>query len=271
MVLAGYARQDTLRTDAKFEIVIADDGSREETRTMIAAQRAQFAALGVAIAHVWQSHKGYFGKMAIMNRAIVAARGEYLVVADGDVVPREDFVHSHVAMARKNTFLAGADFRVGPEATKRLTIEDIRSGLAFSYQFLRSIGQERTRRSVKLWRISLLTRMMDTVNFSPARWSGSNCGAWKSDLVMVGGFDETFRAPGKDDTELGCRLRHAGVHGRHGRHNLICLHLHHGQGNYTQEGRRRNLELLKDTIKSKRTMARIGIGQIVPGDHTVTW
>jgi GT2 family glycosyltransferase len=269
LVLAGYERQDLLSHGGTFEVVIADDGSREETRQMIRGLRERMARVGVPVVHAWQAHKGYYGKMAIMNRAIVTARGEYLILADGDVIPREDYVRTHGEMARKNTFLAGGDFRVSPEATKRITIEDVRSGRVFDYEFLRSIGQEPTRRRAKLWRRPWLTRLMDAVNVSAARWSGSNCSAWKADLLKVGGFDETFRAPGKDDTELGYRLWHAGVKSRHGRHNVICLHMHHGSGNYTEEGRRRNREILEDTIRTTRVMARVGIPQMVEGDCVV--
>jgi glycosyltransferase involved in cell wall biosynthesis len=275
LVMAGYERQDVLALGGAqdqggvFEVVIADDGSRDETRHMIRALRQRMASVGVPLVHVWQPHKGYYGKMAIVNRAIFAARGEYLILADGDVIPREDYVRTHGEMARPNTFLAGGDFRVGPEATRRVTIEDVRTGRVFDYAFLRSIGQEPTRRRVKLLRAKWVTRALDAANVSPARWSGSNCSAWKADLLRVGGFDETFRAPGKDDTELGHRLWHAGVRSRHGRHNLICLHLHHGSGNYSDEGRRRNREILADTIATKRVMARIGIPQIDAGDHVV--
>ena len=271
LVMAGYERQDVLARGGTFEVVIADDGSREETREMIRALRVRMreAGRGVPVVHVWQAHKGYWGKQAIFNRAIVAARGEYLITGDADVIPREDYVRTHGEMARKNAFLAGGDFRVSPEATTRITIEDVRSGRVFDYAYLRSIGQEPTRRRAKLWRAPWLTRLMDAVNVSPARWSGSNCSAWKEDLLKVGGFDETFRSPGKDDTELGHRLWHAGVKSRHGRHNAICLHMYHGSGNYSEEGRRRNREMLEDTIRTKRVMARIGIPQIVEGDCVV--
>ena len=50
--LWGYARQD--RSD--FEVVIADDGSRDETRQRIDAMRAQ---LPFPLVHVWQEDDGF--------------------------------------------------------------------------------------------------------------------------------------------------------------------------------------------------------------------
>ncbi|MEO8011304.1 MAG: glycosyltransferase, partial [Dokdonella sp.] len=63
--LTGYAYQD--RTD--FELIIADDGSRQDTRALIDAMRPR---LPFALAHVWQEDDG-FRKCRILNRAIETA------------------------------------------------------------------------------------------------------------------------------------------------------------------------------------------------------
>lgn len=261
-VLTGYARQDV--TD--FEVVIADDGSRDPTREFIKQVRPK---LPFPLTHVWQPHKGYYGKMSIMNRAIMAAQSDYLILADGDVIPRHDFVKMHLTVRRPNCFIAGADYRLMEQTTKSLTLDDVRSGRAFKLSFLCTIGQPFSRQFVKLLPATPFSLAFDAVNISPARWSGSNAAAWKADLIKVGGFDETIHAPGKDDTELGHRLWNAGVKSRHARHNTICLHMYHGSGNYSSEGRKRNLEILQDTIKTKRTQARQGIPDIKADDHTI--
>jgi len=79
-VLWGFDAQ----TDQDFEIVIADDGSREDTRQLI----KRFArATDRPIQHIWQEDDG-FQKCRILNKAIVAARGDYLILTDGDCIPR---------------------------------------------------------------------------------------------------------------------------------------------------------------------------------------
>ena len=47
------------------------------------------------------------------------------------------------------------------------------------------------------------------------------------------------------------------------RDNAICMHLYHGEGRFTPEGRATNLGLLAETQRTKRTQARIGIQQII--------
>lgn len=69
-VFWGYMSQS--RRD--FELVIADDGSGEETARVIRAHSGSV----IPVRHVWQRDDG-FRKSRILNKAIVAARGDYLV------------------------------------------------------------------------------------------------------------------------------------------------------------------------------------------------
>src|ERR1700741_35568 len=95
-VLAGYARQ----THSRFEIVIADDGSGDETRACIVRARDTW---GLDIRHVWHEDIG-FRKCRILNRAIEETPAEYLIFTDGDCIPHPDFVRGHVALARPGHF-----------------------------------------------------------------------------------------------------------------------------------------------------------------------
>jgi len=265
-VLHGLARQDF----RDFAILIADDGSRDDNRAAVATICTALAPrFEHPIRHVWQPHRGWYGKASIVNKAITLAQTDYLILADGDVVPRHDYIRTHWELKRPNTFLAGGDFRLNDAATKALTFADIDSGLAFTPQHLLSIGQTKTRKFIKLRPRNWFTELFDRINISPARWSGSNASCWRDLLIKVNGFDESFKSWGKDDTELGTRLWNAGVKSRHVRHNAICMHLYHGEGRFTPEGRATNLGLLAETQRTKRTQARIGIQQII-NDYEVS-
>jgi glycosyltransferase involved in cell wall biosynthesis len=48
------------------------------------------AQIDIPIQHVWQEDDG-FQKCRVMNKAIVASRGEYLIFTDGDCIPHPDF------------------------------------------------------------------------------------------------------------------------------------------------------------------------------------
>ena len=86
-VLWGYNQQIFLN----FEIVIADDGSKEETKIEIENLKKE---VQYSINHVWHEDNG-FQKSQILNKAIVACKAPYIIMSDGDCIPRKDFVAIH--------------------------------------------------------------------------------------------------------------------------------------------------------------------------------
>src|SRR5215212_1771937 len=97
-VLYGYSCQ----SDRDFEIVVADDGSGEETADLIARARKE---MDLRITHVWHEHEG-FRKSLIQNRAIAAAQTEYLIFTDGDCVPRRDMMEVHRSLITPGKYVA---------------------------------------------------------------------------------------------------------------------------------------------------------------------
>ena len=73
------------------EVLIADDGSRDETRQTIERLRRETK---LNIHHVWHEDDG-FQKCRILNRAVEQASGDYLLFSDGDCIPRHDFIEQH--------------------------------------------------------------------------------------------------------------------------------------------------------------------------------
>ena len=98
-VLSAYLSQE----DRDIELLVADDGSTDETRSVVArfAERAAFP-----VRHVWHEDLG-FRAGAIRNRAIAATDAAYIVFTDGDCVPLSGFVASHRALAEPGWFVAG--------------------------------------------------------------------------------------------------------------------------------------------------------------------
>jgi len=112
MVLAGLSRQ----TLTPREIVIADDGSGADTGAVIDAWRAR---LPFAVEHVWHADEG-FRKCAILNKAIVAASGEYLVFFDGDCVPPAHCLAAHAAHAQPQRYVSGGKVLLSPRRSAAL-------------------------------------------------------------------------------------------------------------------------------------------------------
>ena len=98
-VLWGYQAQ----TFRDFEMIIADDGSRNDTRELIDNIRKE---VFFTIQHVWHPDDG-FRKCTILNKGIVASKADYLVISDGDCIPRKDFLQVHLNRRKEGHFLSG--------------------------------------------------------------------------------------------------------------------------------------------------------------------
>ena len=92
------------QTDRDFEIIIADDGSTDSTKQVIEQLKISFP---VTIRHLWQDDQG-FRKTLILNQAIAAAHGDYLVFLDGDCIVQPDFVARHRQLAQKGCLVTGS-------------------------------------------------------------------------------------------------------------------------------------------------------------------
>jgi glycosyltransferase involved in cell wall biosynthesis len=225
-VLWGYAAQIA----KEFEVVIADDGSREETREMLERLRPE---LPFPLVHVWHPDEG-FRKCAIMNKAIVAASGSYVIFSDGDCIPRRDFVLAHLKLRQRGRYLSGGYCKLPKEASHRIDRDAILSGKAFDPDYLAGMGLRKGWFSKHVaggqW-AEILNRMTPT----RASWNGHNSSAFKDDLLAVNGFDERM-VYGGEDRECGERLSRSGLKGRGVRYSAVCIHLDHPRGYVTREG-----------------------------------
>lgn len=249
--LWAYAQQDRL----DFEVVIADDGSREETRQRIEALRAQ---LPFALQHVWQADQG-FRKCRILNRAIEAAQSDYLIFSDGDCLPRADFVAQHLRLREAGRFLGGGYCKLPRELSQRIDRAVIESGTFTRLDWLIAHGLPRGKRSLKLWaRPGWRERLLNAITPTPPRWAGNNASGWKRDLLQVNGFDERMTYGG-EDLELGERLDNAGIRGKQVRFSAICVHLDHDRGYVDPAERAANERIRAQTTQERRTWTEHGI------------
>ncbi len=217
-VLAGYARQRF----GQFEIVIADDGSGDETRQCIERARQEWR---LDIRHVWHEDDG-FRKCRILNRAVAETTAEYLIFTDGDCIPHPDFVAGHVALARNGHFVSGGCIRLGAKATGVIKPEDVLQGRAFNPGWLLEQGEtplnlRKLRLSAPQWQ-----PVMNRITTTRPTWNGHNASTWREEVIAVNGFDERLGYGGLD-REFGERLERCGMRGIQARYSLICLHLDH--------------------------------------------
>jgi glycosyltransferase involved in cell wall biosynthesis len=247
--LWGWANQ----TDRDFELLIADDGSGPETRERIETIREQ---TGLDIQHVWHPDNG-FQKNAILNKAILAAKGDYLIFSDGDCIPRTDFVAVHRQFAKPGMFLSGGYIKLPMALSKKITRVDVESGRAFDPSWL-------TRGGLRggFWNKHVAkgawAGMLNAITTTKPTWNGHNASGWKQDLICVNGFNERMQYGG-GDRELGERLVNFGLRGKQIRYSAIVLHLEHPRGYARQESIAKNKQIRRETVSRRLTWTPDGI------------
>jgi glycosyltransferase involved in cell wall biosynthesis len=249
-VILGFSVQ----TFRNFEIIIADDGSREATKNLIDKLRTE---IDIPIIHVWQEDNG-FQKSQILNKAILAATSDYLIFTDGDCIPREDFVEVHDKFREKGYFLSGGYFKLPMDISKLISKDDIINQRCFDLQWLKANGLPSSLKNIKFLASGIASKVLNFVTPTNASWNGHNSSGWKQDLMEVNGFNQEMQYGGQD-RELGERLFNKGLKSKQIRYSAICVHLDHKRGYVNEETWKKNYAIRENTRNNKVIKTPIGI------------
>src|SRR5262245_55838977 len=208
LVLLSVERQRRLPD----EVVVADDGSGEATARLVASWAR---LLKIPVQHVWQENKGFRAGRS-RNRGIAAARGEYIVLIDGDMVLDEHFIEDHAHAKLQGRFVQGMRILTNAGRTEKMLAHDTTSVGPFTP------GLRRPHLAV---RSPWLSKNLSRTDVSMGSLKSCNQGIWRADLVAVNGFNEDIRGWGPEDKECCARLMHAGIDPYQLRFAALATHL----------------------------------------------
>ena len=234
------------QTVKPYEILIADDGSRDETRQLIERMRGE---TDIPIVHIWHEDKG-FRLSAIRNRSIEKASGDYIIQIDGDIILDKYFISDHLELAEKGYFVCGSRVLLGRLYSNRLLkgLEHHPAALKQNIRFMLNGFRSH------VLRIYLANRYAKN---SMLRIRGCNMAFWKEDLLRINGYNESLEMWGQEDVELSYRLIHAGIQKKQLKMGGVQFHLYH------KFASRDNLEyheqVLRKVIKEKTIWCEHGI------------
>lgn len=216
------------------EILIADDGSRDDTRQMIDELREQSP---VPLVHIWHDDDG-FRLSAIRNKAIAAASGDYIIQIDGDIILNRNFISDHLEIAKEGCFVCGSRVKIDAKQSDKI--------LKGEADFLRLCKPTPNSMRSHILRLYLADRF---AKGDVMRLRGCNMAFWRKDLIRVNGYNEDLVSWGHEDSELAYRLVFAGVHKRFLKMGGVCFHIHHKMA--SRDGEAKQLTVLQQLIERK--------------------
>lgn len=228
------------------EVIIADDGSKNETKELIKKMQQDFP---VPLHHIWhEDNKNQ--KPAIMNKAIASAKYEYIVEIDGDIIMHKNFVKDHLSLAEKGLFLYGSRVNIRQDH-----LETLFKNKQTSFNFF-SKGIKKRGRTL---RIPFLANRYGVEEKRSSKLRGCNMSFWRDDFIKINGFNESLTGWGIDDSEMIQRLINIGIKGKRLKFKGLAYHIYH------QEQDKSHIEVNKiierETTEKNVTYIEKGVDQ----------
>jgi glycosyltransferase involved in cell wall biosynthesis len=193
LVLESIDRQQTA---LRLEVVVADDGSIDETPRVVAdfARQAQFPVHFVTHPHTC------FHAARCRNDGARRAKAPHFLFVDGDCLLPPNHVEQHMAASRPGVATCSYCVRLDQEVSQQATIEAVRSGEFAAWATAEQRSRLRHMHYKALW-YGLIGHAT-----KPSFRSG-NFALARNDFERVNGFDENFLGWGCEDDDFGRRLK----------------------------------------------------------------
>lgn len=237
-----------LKAHQDVDLIIADDGSTKDTKSLIQTYQK---LLPGRISHIWHEDIG-FRKSMVLNKAVAATNSDYLLFLDGDCIPFPDYISQHKQLAEAGSFVAGNRVLLSKAYTANLIDSPRLVIQMFNWGFWMWVKAKLDKRVNKIFSYLRLNTKARWRYSRSNNWKypkGCNIGMFRSDFVAVNGYDETFSGWGHEDADLFIRLLHNSIKIKDGRYAIPVLHLWHNESSRVNESA--NYSRLMDRLQNK--------------------
>lgn len=228
-----------------YEVIIADDGSKSETKKLIEAFQNKFP---VQLVHIWHEDNG-FRRSTVLNLAISKSIGDYIIQLDGDCIIHKNFISDHLDSIEKKTYLYGSRVTIVKEYLNTLFSNKI---TVFNYF---NKGLRNRNRNIHL--PFLGTLLYKKKNKLSNKLRGCNLSYWKQDFINVNGYNEDMTGWGREDSELIIRMMNSGINGKRLKFKAIIYHIWHKES--SKEKLDLNHSIQQNAIENKLVWCKNGV------------
>ena len=255
LIVSTYNRPDALslclkslavQTRLPDEVIVGDDGSRDDTRELIERFQKDFP---VPIIHVWQEDKG-FRLAKCRNKSVAISTGEYIIEVDGDLILNKKFVADHIHFAKPGFFLKGGRVNLNDDLTQSLCrSQELKTFNFFSKGLLR--------RTNAIHCLPLSRYLAPRYKKNKVAALGCNMSFWKKDYIAINGYDEFYEGWGGEDSDFACRIMNYGVKRLYLKFSGIVYHLWHDD--LYMQNREKNFSYYNEQKNAQKIVCEKGI------------
>lgn len=264
LIITTYNRPDALEAVLQSvlvqeilpnEVIVADDGSREDTKKVI----EDFQKISpVPIKHAWQPDDG-FRLAESRNRALAIAEYEYVIVIDGDMVLHPYFIVDHILAAKKGVFVQGSRVILTEEKTRELLTHPRQYRVLKWFEKGLEKRLEKRLSAIRLrWVSKLIQRKHYKDSYKGIR--GCNMAFFLEDALAINGFNSDFVGWGREDSEFVARFFNNGGKRVNLKFAAIAYHLWHHEA--TRASLPENDKLLEQAVKERLIWCENGVTQL---------
>ncbi|WP_034920579.1 glycosyltransferase family 2 protein [Gillisia sp. CAL575] len=228
------------------EILIADDGSKDNTRNLIESYKEKFV---IPIIHIWQKDEG-FRRSQILNKTISKSSSDYIIQIDGDCILHKDFIKDHINRAEEGVFLYGSRVNIRQNSLSTIFEKKIHH-----FPILSGHIKKRTRNL----RIPVFRDLYKPSPLFSTKVRGCNISYWRKDFLEVNGYNEDIEGWGREDSELILRILNNKIHGKRLRYGGILYHIYHPQS--SMQNFEENDKIQQKTIQEKLVWCENGVSK----------
>jgi len=241
------------------EVLIADDGSGQETRDLVDVMRRELEA-HFPLRHIWQEDIG-FRKPRILNETVRQSTGDYLIFLDGDCMAHRHFVRAHLEYSEPSAVLGGKRVEIGRELSEKIMSSGI-PATTFTFGLLWDAVRKRSRRVGESIYVKnkLIRRLFHRDRIHDRAIWGCNFSLSKQLFYDINGCDEDFLDGSAEDIDIGIRAVNSGNRLKSVRALAIIFHLwHRSSWSAENEKGRYNLAILQRRIDNREPYCLNGI------------